>query len=142
MDRSIYKIKLRFTIAIGFLCITIISGSLVIHNTKFFTPENIVRNISFFKYKIAFAENGKAFGLHSLFSKSEPKMKDTLPTASVPVLLYHGIVAVPDRFSMTKETFSNQMQALKNAGYQTVSMLDFYLFMRDHKALPDKSVVI
>ncbi len=60
----------------------------------------------------------------------------------VPVLLYHGIVEHPDRFSMTPETFKDQMFALKRAGYHTVSIDDFHQFMQGNKTLPDKSFLL
>ncbi len=62
--------------------------------------------------------------------------------ASVPVLLYHGIVKTPDRFSMTVDTFAEQMLALKKAGYTAISLQDFSDFMQGKKDLSDKSVLI
>ncbi len=60
----------------------------------------------------------------------------------VPVLLYHGITEKPDRFSMTPETFKDQMFALKKAGYHTVSMEDFYEFIMGKKSLDNKSFLL
>ncbi len=60
----------------------------------------------------------------------------------VPVLVYHGMVNSADRFSMTTQTFSDQMFALKAAGYRTISMDDFEQFINGTKTLPDKSFLL
>jgi peptidoglycan/xylan/chitin deacetylase (PgdA/CDA1 family) len=63
-------------------------------------------------------------------------------TKSVPVLLYHGIVDEQDGKNVTISEFENQMFALKNAGYQTISLEDFYLFLDGKKEVPEKSFVL
>jgi peptidoglycan/xylan/chitin deacetylase (PgdA/CDA1 family) len=66
----------------------------------------------------------------------------TTTAAGIPVFVYHGIVKNPDRFSMTADTFSDQMFALKRAGYQTVTLEDFRLYMEGFKTLPAKSFLL
>lgn len=61
---------------------------------------------------------------------------------SIPALVYHGIVKTPDRFSTTKQGFLEQMSSLKKAGYETISMQDFYDFIYNKKELPKKSFVL
>lgn len=61
---------------------------------------------------------------------------------SVPVLVYHGIVDKPDRFSMSQKTFADQMFALKKAGYNTVTENDFEQFILGKKELPKKSFLL
>jgi peptidoglycan/xylan/chitin deacetylase (PgdA/CDA1 family) len=68
---------------------------------------------------------------------SSPKI-----ASSVPVLVYHGIVEKPDRFSLTADTFFNQMLALKKAGYKTVSLSEFQNFLNGQQNLPEKSFVL
>ena len=61
--------------------------------------------------------------------------------ASVPVLVYHGI---PDEGtgSVDKNKFLGHLKALKDAGWQTVALADFYSFIRGEKDLPDKSFLL
>jgi peptidoglycan/xylan/chitin deacetylase (PgdA/CDA1 family) len=81
----------------------------------------------------------------NLFSSAKLDVDTGVSTTTakdVPVLLYHGIVEVPDRFSMTKETFAEQMFALKRAGYHTITLEDFQLFLEGKKQLDDKSFLL
>jgi peptidoglycan/xylan/chitin deacetylase (PgdA/CDA1 family) len=64
---------------------------------------------------------------------------------SIPVLLYHGIVPAPsstDPDETSIATFKAQMFALKNAGWQTVSIEDFVAAMQGKKMLPPKSFLL
>jgi peptidoglycan/xylan/chitin deacetylase (PgdA/CDA1 family) len=61
---------------------------------------------------------------------------------SVPVLLYHGIGPKSKGEAISLGEFTNQMLALKRAGYATVSIQDYYDFMRRGKQLPSRSVLI
>lgn len=62
--------------------------------------------------------------------------------AAVPVLLYHGIVNKPDRFSLTVKQFKEQLFALKAAGYHTVHLQDVADFMAGKKVLDDKAFLL
>ncbi len=61
---------------------------------------------------------------------------------SIPVLVYHGIVSGDDLSNVSLDNFKDQMFALKKAGWQTVTIDDFYLFMKGEKELPDKSFLL
>jgi peptidoglycan/xylan/chitin deacetylase (PgdA/CDA1 family) len=60
----------------------------------------------------------------------------------VPVLLYHGITEKADRFSLTRETFKDQMFALKQAGYNTISLEELDQFLNGQRTLPAKSFLL
>lgn len=61
---------------------------------------------------------------------------------SVPVLTYHRIVTEPDGYNLPLNQFLDQMFALKKAGYQTVSLGDFYEHLQSGKALPSKPILL
>ncbi len=81
---------------------------------------------------------GNLLGLESQANAISPQQK----AKSVPVLVYHGLVTEDDGFNLPLSEFRKHMFALKNAGYQTVSIKDFYLWKRGLKQLPDKSFLI
>lgn len=61
---------------------------------------------------------------------------------AVPVLVYHGIVGSDDGANITLANFWDQMLTLKKAGYQTVSVEDFYSFVSGKKELPVNSFLL
>jgi len=61
----------------------------------------------------------------------------------IPVLTYHRIVNDPnDTSNVPLATFRDQMQTLKNAGWQAVSLEDFEAYLKGEKQLPDRSFLI
>jgi len=64
-------------------------------------------------------------------------------TGAVPVLVYHGISNRGNGFSVTQRAFAAQMQALKLAGFQTVSIAQYDRFqLGDTRGLPARPVLI
>lgn len=61
---------------------------------------------------------------------------------SVPVLLYHGLVDKGDGSNILLDDFKKQMFSLKRAGYETISIKDFYEFLKGKKNVPEKSFVL
>ncbi len=61
---------------------------------------------------------------------------------SVPVLVYHGIVSGDDPSNVSLKNFKDQMFALKKAGWQTITLDNFYAFIHNGKDLPDKSFLL
>jgi len=61
---------------------------------------------------------------------------------SIPVLVYHGVVDNFDGSNILLADFRDQMFALKEAGYQTVTLQDFYGFTQGNKELPEKSFLL
>lgn len=91
--------------------------------------------------------NNYLAGLTSIlnFDKNDSKIVSPVNSKhakSIPVLLYHGILEKPDGSNVTIDNFREQMFALKKAGWQTLSIEDFYMFMRGEKELPEKSFLL
>ncbi len=68
---------------------------------------------------------------------------------SIPVLLYHGVLGGPatsdnegEATNIDLATFWDQMKTLKENGWQTITMQDFYDFMQGTKKLPPKSFLL
>lgn len=66
------------------------------------------------------------------------------PTKSIAVLNYHGTIAngTTDEYSISVDEFKNHMYALKQAGYETVTMNELYAYLRGERTLPERSIVI
>lgn len=62
---------------------------------------------------------------------------------SIPVINYHGIVdSVNDIEDVSWKNFVEQMNALKDAGYKTVTLKEFKDFVDGKTSLPNKSILI
>lgn len=148
MKNHIIKTKLYFGAVVFLLILIVISGSSSLKNNVALSNDNIARLSQYYKYKMTIAQDrgmnliaslGHVFGVkknQDIIAKIEDKAN------TVPVLVYHGIVDNPDRFSMTAKQFKNQMLALKQDGYETITMADFVDYMNGNKVLPDKSFLL
>ena len=144
MNNHSKKIKISFFVIILLLMASIAGGSFAMKDSNFFTGKQVSQTIYYLNYKLSFAQaNNKNLtaAVISIFDNASPTIENN-NAKSIPVLLYHGIVPVRDRFSMTPETFKDQMFALKRAGYETITMEDFYDFSTGKKDLPDKSFLL
>ncbi len=64
-------------------------------------------------------------------------------TASVPVILYHHLDENGEGdVTIRTDNFRAQMQAIKDAGYQTVSPEDLYRYVYEGTPLPDNPILI
>lgn len=61
---------------------------------------------------------------------------------AVPVLLYHSILQKSDGANVTIDNFFSQMKSLKEEGYSTISLWDFYEFTKGTKEIPEKSFLL
>lgn len=69
---------------------------------------------------------------------------------SVPILTYHNFMskkeknkyASKDKYTVTVESFEKQLEYLKENGYKTITLDDFYMWYTNQIALTEKDVVI
>ena len=71
---------------------------------------------------------------------SSTQILGTGTAKSVPVLLYHG--EGTNTGNTPINVFTDQMQTLKQAGWNTITMEQFYSFMKGKSQLPDKSFLL
>jgi biofilm PGA synthesis lipoprotein PgaB len=93
-------------------------------------------------YAYVFQYNLEKISKSVVYSREEEQYAE-----SVPVLLYHGLLggdleAHGEATNIDLKVFWDQMRTLKNAGWQTVSMQDFYDFLQGKKKLPAKSFLL
>lgn len=89
----------------------------------------IARNVSGLRYAIFY---GSSYQLAEAATT-------TVPARSIPVLLYHGESGGAD---MPTAVFIDQMRALKQAGWQTITMEQYDQWQRGEITLPDKSFML
>ncbi|MES2213657.1 MAG: polysaccharide deacetylase family protein [Patescibacteria group bacterium] len=147
MDLHAQKLKIVLGTLGLVLIVGITYGMFSLSTNRFFSFQNFSHILSYFQLKTEYSmmENNQNLlaTTISAFSQSEKvQNRSTGVAKTVPVLLYHGIVEKADRFSMTKETFKDQIFSLKKAGYQTISVSDLIDFENGNKELPEKSFLL
>lgn len=95
------------------------------------------------KYSFVSAPNVLA-GFDNVFNSPEFYDPKESHAQSVPILNYHGVVRNWDGndANISQRQFEKHMFALKEAGYQTVSLDDLYAFKRGERELPPKAILI
>ncbi len=68
--------------------------------------------------------------------------QDGSPAIAVPILLYHGVVETPDNDNTSRDMFIKQMEKLKSAGYQTITLSQLEQFYDGDFTLPPKPIMI
>lgn len=64
------------------------------------------------------------------------------PARSVPVLVYHGVVAKADGANVGVANFRDQMFALKRAGWRAIALAEFERYLGAGEPLPAKSFLL
>ena len=129
------KVRIWFTvIAISLACALSFSVWRA-HDSVYLRPVYVRKMFAYMPYRIEY-----------LLSRTLPAHAAEIPARAfaqeVPVLLYHGIVEEPDGANVLQRDFADQLFALKQAGYATVTLADFEAFLDGTKTLPDRSVVL
>lgn len=143
------KIRGFFIVILLILMFIVMGGKVVIFNYRL----RVQHSIQFFFWGLqdAYLYNQQVRHITSSWSniksviteRTVPVQRDQEHLAqAIPVLLYHGIVKTNDRFSITKDNFREHLFALKQAGYETVTLEELEAFLKGEKQLPEKSFVL
>ena len=142
-DTILPRLKLMFLGAIGLMIVGLFIIGVGLRKEELTALSATGRMLSMLQYRVEYAAGDALAAVGAAPSPlSASRAGAAAPAASVPVLLYHGVISNPDRFSLTQEAFKNQMFALKRAGYQTISLADFLAFEQGKKQLPEKSFLL
>jgi len=152
------KIKIYFSLLVIILIISLTTATFVVQqnlsqikrpvSAEMETAANqnnlttdVFADIESQKYNFLSQYNYLIKGIESLSDNACPIVIST-KTDPIPVLLYHGIVTEADGTNVLVENFIKQMIALKKASYTTITLSDFYQYMRGNKRLPEKSFLL
>lgn len=81
----------------------------------------------------------------NVLSTTQTRAFTRLPafTGQIPVLVYHGIDSHDDGYSVSRQTFAAQMEMLKLAGFQTISIAQYNAFQHGvTTGLPARPILI
>lgn len=78
----------------------------------------------------------------SLFSGAGAAGAARGEAAGIPVVTYHRLVEESDGANVTFVDFKDQLEALKNSGWNTITLAQYEAYMRGDISLPAKSVLI
>lgn len=148
LDKTITKIKIYFFI-LGLVLVGVIGGgSIYLSGYDIIDPAKIESAITYAAYKLDLesgSENELLASASGLFDNTSVySQQGNKKAASIPVLVYHGVLNKSDgsKLNITKEKFKEQMFALKKAGYATIDTDELYRFLRGEIELPEKSIII
>ncbi|HLM83589.1 MAG TPA: polysaccharide deacetylase family protein, partial [Candidatus Bathyarchaeia archaeon] len=131
---NLRMIKIFFGIVVVMFVLAMTSGMDILRGKRLVQWRDVQMEMSFMEYK------------NATTAESFAVLRNNQNAKSIPVLLYHGIITdrnwEEDGTNISLENFQKQMSALKQAGYQTVTMADFSQYMQGKKSLPDKSILI
>lgn len=131
-------------------------SSVSLDSRYFYTPDTARTDICNLMLKkmsgakdLLFADFGTLVTKSNIKSFLKTQAKEILPaniigrSTDVPSLLYHNITEnAQTRADVTPETFRAHMQAIKDAGYNTVTALDMINYVEHGKPLPENPIFI
>ena len=124
----------------------VLSGIFVIYKTRFlFIDGKKKRNVTEKLNSNQIESNKKNQYTNKSADKGNDSTKSNLiyNSQSIPVLYYHSIAYEEgNELRIPKEKFRQQMQYLKDNGYTTLSLDEFYNFLTENTPIPNKSVII
>jgi peptidoglycan/xylan/chitin deacetylase (PgdA/CDA1 family) len=144
-SKRLRKIKFTIAVIVAITTVVLIGGILILKNNYYWNQKFFHLQSEYVKVKIDYAK--KTGNFKNLFlADSSKKISDSKSAVSVPVLLYHGVITdpnwKPDGVNISFSDFESQMFALKEAGYNSISLSDFEDFIQGKKSLPEKSILI
>ena len=141
MENNIKKILIKLMIILF-----VLSGIFVIYKTRFlFIDGKKKSNITEKLNSNQIESNKKNQYTNKSADKGNDSTKSNLiyNSQSIPVLYYHSIAYEEgNELRIPKEKFRQQMQYLKDNGYTTLSLDEFYNFLTENTPIPNKSVII
>jgi peptidoglycan/xylan/chitin deacetylase (PgdA/CDA1 family) len=148
-ETNLKIIKIILVILVMAVIFTMISGITFLKDNYYLRSKYFALQWNYLKTEVAFIE----YNYGGIFNWVVRQENDTASNsaisekaASVPVLLYHGVIDDPnwqsDHVNISLNDFRDQMFSLKKAGYQTITLAQFLSFMRGDDNLPAKPIIV
>jgi poly-beta-1,6-N-acetyl-D-glucosamine N-deacetylase len=108
--------------------------------------QQLTSTVNYYTYRHLYNQLAStSVGIEQSSGRDQVQSASYSSALSVPVLLYHGIIEKvdeDDNYSVTKTQFRDQLFALKEAGYRTITVNEYVEFVKGRKELPDKSFLL
>ncbi|HZX49561.1 MAG TPA: polysaccharide deacetylase family protein [Candidatus Paceibacterota bacterium] len=125
--------------------LVLVVGALWAANAIYFEQSYFIMMFKYPWYQLTLSGDRGGSFLASVFPISQSKELESEgggKALSIPVLVYHGIVGKAEGDNVTTRDFKEQMMALKDAGWETVSIEEFQAFMKGELQLSEKSFLL
>ncbi len=113
--------------------------SLIVAVVIIFTIPTVRARIIQVKTRISLAAS---LFLENRYQYPKSFYQENSSAATIPVLLYHGISDIADKYTITQDLFRKHMIALYESGYRAITVEEFNDFMLNKKQLPNKSFLL
>lgn len=141
-------IKAILAILVITVVLNMIGSIKVLKNNYYWRKEFFQLQMDYLKTRmdfIKYSNSGKMNWL-AFFENKNTVINNGEKAQSVPILLYHGIITdpdwKPDEVNTALADFQNQLFALKQSGWQTITIEDYLAFSQGKKELPAKSFLL
>lgn len=135
MGKKLKKIEIFFLVLVVIIFSIVIGKYFII---KSLDLSGVIKTVKAEAQFLKYRSEAKRAGIAGMVSESAKKNQER----AIPVLLYHGILESVVGEDISLKIFHDQMFALKKAGYQTVTIEQFYSFIKGEIDLPEKSFLL
>lgn len=143
LENNVKRIKIFFSAAILVLVLVVFSGIKLLKENIYISSKYSRLVFDYLKYETEILnQQGLTQAAGVVLFPSTKITYSKNYALSVPVLAYHRIVLKPDGANVDLENFKDQMFALKDSGFKTVSLEDLEAFLKGQKNLPEKSIMV
>lgn len=148
-ETNLKIIKIILVAIVVAVIFIMISGITFLKDNYYLRSKYVALQWNYLKTEVAFVGYNYG-GIFNWLARQEKDVASILDVserpASVPVLLYHGVIDDPDwqsdHVNISLKEFRDQMFALKKAGYQTITLAQFLSFMKGDGNLPANPIII
>lgn len=123
--------------------LNMIAGIVVLKDNYYWKKPFFIMQWDYLKIKLDYSDYVKA---NTEGKENSPNAVNSNNAENIPVLLYHGVIEDSswrsDEVNVRAKDFIKQMFALKQAGWQTITLEDYLAFIQGEKDLPKKSFLL
>ena len=129
---------------LGCLATAMIAGSLSMQDNPHFQNSALIAKAKGTVYTLAYAASQTRSVAQTFGSISVQNTAEASGATSVPILVFHGILDKPDgsTINVTEKQFREYLFALKDAGYETITLEELHAFGTGGDELPAKPIMI
>lgn len=141
-DASQKIIRLAFLALTGIVIYGMVIGVLAFKNSPYVTKKYAKVRFDHLRYVVEKWRNNGGFTFASLIGIANKKEEEAEKNAMIPILFYQGISKEESAGVIQENKFKEQMNALKAAGFETITLSDIKKAAENKINLPPKPIII